>query len=117
MNRKQRIIAELQAEKEEGDSQYWNNAIDSCIAIVDRHLPDVPSEAEIERAAVEINPDMCGKGQNYSELAMKVAKSKARACLQAFMGDPEWLGFEESEKFINEILTRPDKAESEESGK
>ena len=39
----------------------------------------------IEKCAEAIDPALCGRGQNYSETAMIVAKAKARACIQAFV--------------------------------
>jgi len=45
------------------------------------------TEEEIKIAAQEIDPAMTGRGSNYSEIAMEIAKSQAKAVLEMMFGE------------------------------
>ncbi len=89
MNRKQRIIAELEAIKI-GDvklpkgynithpNDAHDEALEKAIAIVERSMREPPTREEIERAAAA-----CTK-------VLPSPMLQAKTALQSFMGESEW---------------------------
>ena len=92
MNRKQRIIAELKAKKQNiqgalADSSNYDYALDEAIAIVGRNL--VVSEEDVEQAAIVLYGSCFPNARHRKTKIHKNWFRHAKAVLTAFIGKGE----------------------------